>query len=411
MSVEYMKRGCRVLDGGLACEIERKGFDVNSDPLWTARLLHTNPDVIRDIHLSHLNAGASIIITASYQASVAGFCEHLQVSTSEAMGLIERSVSLARQARDDFIRDKFLNDMPPPLIAGSVGPYGACQHDRSEYTGSYVDHMTEQEFMDWHRPRVASLLGCGVDLLAIETQPALKEALAIVKLLREYPSARAWVTFSCKDSLHTCRNDLFSTAVEQISLSPQIVAIGVNCTHPSYVTPLLESAKGCTSLPFVVYPNSGNDFSDGKSLCGESFIPHLSSWVQLGARLIGGCCGVGVREIELIGNEWRALRQGLAMCCTSGPVITSELTLLYDQLAHTTLQPASSHHSMTSEITPLYDQLAHTTLRPASSHYSTTTMTSKLTLLRLVEANRDCDGLGFMKSQKVPHKLTPLYDQ
>eukprot|EP00731_Ephydatia_muelleri_P025710 Em0017g793a len=335
MSVEYMKRGCRVLDGGLACEIERKGFDVNSDPLWTARLLHTNPDVIRDIHLSHLNAGASIIITASYQASVAGFCEHLQVSTSEAMGLIERSVSLARQARDDFIRDKFLNDMPPPLIAGSVGPYGACQHDRSEYTGSYVDHMTEQEFMDWHRPRVASLLGCGVDLLAIETQPALvrkgwsmkgaehvgekgaehvgekgrgmlKEALAIVKLLREYPSARAWVTFSCKDSLHTCRNDLFSTAVEQISLSPQIVAIGVNCTHPSYVTPLLESAKGCTSLPFVVYPNSGNDFSDGKSLCGESFIPHLSSWVQLGARLIGGCCGVGVREIELIGNEVRS---------------------------------------------------------------------------------------------------------
>ena len=81
---------------------------------------------------------------------------------------------------------------------------------------------------------------------------------------------------------------------------------------------------------------------------------------------------------------WRALRQGLAMHCTSGPVITSELTPLYDpvkshhsmtsydQRANTTLQPASSHHSTTSELTPVYDQRAYTTLRPSSSHHSTT---------------------------------------
>ncbi|KAL5471331.1 hypothetical protein EMCRGX_G029435 [Ephydatia muelleri] len=75
--------------------------------------------------------------------------------------------------------------------------------------------------------------------------------------------------------------------------------------------------------------------------------------------------------------------------------MNSELTPLYDQRAHTTLRPASSHHSMTSELTPLYDQQAHTTLRPveftplydqrthttlrpASSHHFTT---SKLTPL------------------------------
>ncbi|KAL5479851.1 hypothetical protein EMCRGX_G023441 [Ephydatia muelleri] len=77
---------------------------------------------------------------------------------------------------------------------------------------------------------------------------------------------------------------------------------------------------------------------------------------------------------------WRALRQGLAMCYTSGPVISSKfiplydhkLTPLYDQRAHTTLQPVSSDHSTTSELTPLYNQRAHTTLRPVSSHHSTT---------------------------------------
>ena len=56
---------------------------------------------------------------------------------------------------------------------------------------------------------------------------------------------------------------------------------------------------------------------------------------------------------------WRELRQGLAMCCTSGPVISSEFTPLYKQQVHTTV---NSHHSMTSELTPLYDQQAHTTL-------------------------------------------------
>ena len=69
---------------------------------------------------------------------------------------------------------------------------------------------------------------------------------------------------------------------------------------------------------------------------------------------------------------WRALRQGLAMRCTSGPVISSEFTPLYDQLSHTTLCPVNSHHSTNSKLTPLYDQRAHTTLRPASSHHSTT---------------------------------------
>ena len=79
---------------------------------------------------------------------------------------------------------------------------------------------------------------------------------------------------------------------------------------------------------------------------------------------------------------WRALRQGLAICCTSGSVISSEFTLLYDQLSHTTLRTASSHHSTTSELTPLYNQQAHITLRPASStlqpassYHSTTSRT------------------------------------
>ena len=86
-----------------------------------------------------------------------------------------------------------------------MGPYGACQHDGSEYTGYYVDHMTRQvnhmtsrdhkatpplpqELEEWHRPRVRRLVEEGADLLACETIPAVKEALALVHLLTtEFP--------------------------------------------------------------------------------------------------------------------------------------------------------------------------------------------------------------------------------
>lgn len=89
-----------------------------------------------------------------------------------------------------------------PSVAGSIGPYGACQADMSEYTGAYADSMTEEDFIEWHRPRLVALLQAGVDYLAIETFPALVEARAILKLLQqEAPDTPAWISFSCKVSI------------------------------------------------------------------------------------------------------------------------------------------------------------------------------------------------------------------
>ncbi|KAL5499383.1 hypothetical protein EMCRGX_G010782 [Ephydatia muelleri] len=83
-----------------------------------------------------------------------------------------------------------------------------------------------------------------------------------------------------------------------------------------------------------------------------------------------------------------------------------ELTPLYDKRAHTTLQPASSHHSTTSELTPLYDQQAHTTLRPASSYHSTM---SELTPLYDQSAHIILQTASSHDS--TTSELTPLYDQ
>lgn len=85
------------------------------------------------------------------------------------------------------------------LVAGSVGPYGACLCDGSEYTGNYMEKVKAAELKEWHRPRIMALVEAGVDVLAVETIPALGEAVAVLELLKdEFPNTKAWVSFTCK---------------------------------------------------------------------------------------------------------------------------------------------------------------------------------------------------------------------
>lgn len=83
-------------------------------------------------------------------------------------------------------------------IAGSVGSYGACLHDGSEYRGDYVKKVPLELIKTWHRPRISALVEAGVDFLAFETIPALAEAEVLVELLKEFPNQKAWVSFTCK---------------------------------------------------------------------------------------------------------------------------------------------------------------------------------------------------------------------
>lgn len=84
------------------------------------------------------------------------------------------------------------------LVAGAVGPYGTSLHDCSEYTGSYVEHVSPKEIADWHRPKIRALVEAGADILAFETIPAQSEAEALLELLKEFPEQKAWLSFSCK---------------------------------------------------------------------------------------------------------------------------------------------------------------------------------------------------------------------
>jgi homocysteine S-methyltransferase len=124
------QQGFIILDGALATELEVRGANLNH-ALWSAKLLKENPKLIKDVHLDYLISGANIIATASYQASFIGF-EKQGYTKEEAIQLLKLSVQLAIEAREEFMSSQNGASLLSPLVAASLGPYGAALADGSE---------------------------------------------------------------------------------------------------------------------------------------------------------------------------------------------------------------------------------------------------------------------------------------
>jgi homocysteine S-methyltransferase len=297
-----------ILDGALATELERRGCDLN-DPLWSARVLIEAPEVIRQVHADYFAAGADCAISASYQASVTGL-KRRGLSREQAIEVIQRSVTLAAEARDAFWAEPRRRlGRPRPLVAASVGPYGAVLADGSEYRGDYG--LNEAELMDFHRPRMAALVAAGADLLACETFPCLLEARALARLLAEFPGTWAWFSFSARDGRHTCHGEPLAQCAAWLDDQPQVAAVGINCTGPRFIPDLIRVIGGATTKPIVVYPNSGEVYDAAmRGWRGEAatsgFAALARAWHEAGARLIGGCCHTSPADIRAIAAWARA---------------------------------------------------------------------------------------------------------
>ena len=101
-----------VLDGALATELERAGMDL-ADPLWSARALMEAPEAILRVHRSYLEAGADIITSAGYQATIPGFMAK-GCSRKEAERLLRLAVRLVKRARDEYEAETGPRWPPPP---------------------------------------------------------------------------------------------------------------------------------------------------------------------------------------------------------------------------------------------------------------------------------------------------------
>ena len=290
-----------LLDGGLSNVLETKGCDLNHK-LWTAELLISNPEAIIETHLEYLESGAKCITTSGYQASIQGLRD-LGFEQDYIEELILKPVALAKEAIQRYA-DEYPDNIKP-LIAASIGPYGAYLGDGSEYKGNYG--LSDLELRYFHERRINLLDSSSADLLAIETVPSFQEARVLTELL-SHTKTPAWISFSCIDGKHLCDGTPISEACLFLNSVEQVFAIGANCTAPKHTSSLIREIKThAPSKRIIVYPNSGEVFNSvDKSWTGisdpKAYAPQAIQWINEGADIIGGCCRIGPEHIQEIAS-------------------------------------------------------------------------------------------------------------
>lgn len=298
---DFLNNGPWPIDGGLSGELEKRGHDL-SDKLWSARLLRDKPSAIAEVHQDYVNSGARVIITSSYQASRQGFGA-VGLSENQADDLMRLSIQLAKNVAQSAKNKVW--------VAASVGPYGAVLGGGQEYVGNYG--VSHESLVNFHKDRIEVFASVNPDIFACETIPDIFEVNALLEVLSEFPEIPAWITMSAKDGQTTCADQDITDLAKAVANHSNVVAIGVNCTKPEFVTSLFSKLKDQTDLPLVVYPNAGRVW-DGEARCwvgeGHTKLPNqiVTEWTELGSKLIGGCCGLGPEAITSLDKDLVSLR-------------------------------------------------------------------------------------------------------
>ncbi|MDE2761672.1 MAG: homocysteine S-methyltransferase [Gemmatimonadota bacterium] len=305
-------QGFVVLDGGLATELERAGHKLN-DPLWSAKVLLSDPGAVEAVHTAYLDAGADCVTTATYQATFQGLAAR-GIAGRRAEALLRGAVELALRARERFCaRTAGRRNRLVPLVAASVGPYGAYLADGSEYRGDYS--IGREALADFHRRRWHVLARSRADILACETLPSLAEARVLARLARETPETPAWFSFTCRDAGHLSDGTPIGEVAAWADQEPGVSTVGVNCIDASLVPELVGALAHGTAKPVIAYPNAGGVYDPrtrrwARAEPAPDWGEACRGWIAAGAVGVGGCCRVGPEAIRRMRAALVASRAG-----------------------------------------------------------------------------------------------------
>ena len=277
-----------LLDGATGTELNRRGLDTGL-PLWSANALTSDAglNVLRDVHLDYLNAGADIITTNTFRT-------HRRVLVGKGFSAHEltlRAVATAREAVAEF--------GTPALVAGSLSSLEDC------YRPDLVP--PDDECVAEHTERIEHLVEGGVDLLLIETMNSIREAVNAAKIATA-TGLPTWVTFVCDMKGGILSGESLTHAAE-ILLPLGVKALGVNCIPAHKIgQPLTELRAICgENFPLMAYGNIGYvDDEQGwistDSTDPEDYLQHAQRWP---AQIIGACCGSTPEHIRKLKQGWK----------------------------------------------------------------------------------------------------------
>jgi S-methylmethionine-dependent homocysteine/selenocysteine methylase len=271
-----------LLDAAMGSDLDRRGLPTTL-PLWSARGLIERPHLVRQIHRENLLAGADVITTNTFRTT-ARTLRKAGLDPALAPELDALAVRLAQEAKGEAGR-------ADALIAGSIAPLEDC------YLPVFAT-PPEVAFAE-HLAQARNLAEAGVDFLLIETMPTSAEAAIALQAAVEI-GLPATVGFVCSplEAAQPVRLLSGETLVEAVAgvIPSGPVGILVNCAAPAVIAAALGQLGELTSLPIGGYANVGHidditGWSPDERVTGPVYAARAQAWLDLGARIIGGCCG------------------------------------------------------------------------------------------------------------------------
>ena len=286
-----------ILDGGMGSELIRRGVG-DARGLWSARALLEAPESVVEVHRDYMAAGAEIIITNTY-STIPSYLGKLGMER-RWLELTELAGKLARSAVDGAAGKA--------LVAGSLPPFG------ESYRADLVPPDAEAQPL--YRQMVEAL-DPYVDLFICETMSSTREARNAASMARCHSTKPVYVSWTLAEAAGAGlrSGESVAAALDGVAdLAPD--ALLFNCTSPQAIAGGLAQLAELTDQPLGAYPNrfsvpegwtlDGDKPTERYELSVEDFVNHALQWRELGASLIGGCCGIGPEHIAAAADRLRS---------------------------------------------------------------------------------------------------------
>ena len=275
---EFLKDNILIFDGAMGTMLQKKGLKLGQNP---EVLNLNNPEIIEEVHREYIESGCNVITTNTFGANEL----KLKLCNLEVEEAIDSAVQIAKKARDD--RDIYIAlDIGP--IGELLEPMGTLSFDRA---------------YDIFKRQIVQGEKSGADVIVIETMTDLYELKAAILAAKENSSLPIFCTMTFEENKRTftgCSVESMILVLEGLGVD----ALGVNCSlGPKQLAPIVEEICSLAHIPVMVQPNAGlptisENNETTYDVTKEEFADALSSFVDSGVRIVGGCCGTTPEYIK-----------------------------------------------------------------------------------------------------------------
>lgn len=275
-----------IFDGAMGTVIYEKGIFLNA---CYDELNLTNPDLIKSIHQSYVDAGADVILTNTFGANRIKLEKYGLADKVKEINIA--GVKLARSTSEDV------------YVLASIGS--------NLSSGEILTSENLERIKASYKEQISILVDAGVDGIIFETFFDVEELMIATEIAKSY-QIPVVASMTLTKEMETPRGLSIVTALKKLDKSQSVDILGLNCSiGPHAMLSAVEKVIGSISKPLVVQPNAGHPQKrDGRMIylsTPEYFTSYCKNYINLGVMGVGGCCGTNVEHIKEMARTIKAL--------------------------------------------------------------------------------------------------------